>query len=116
MKQQSSQQGSSAFKQIADELKLQAWLAGAEFRNPSSQHEDTRNEVAALARLRDELRLQIHLGQLDAADEWERLEGRWSQVKVVAAAVAEEVGKEIDGLLRDIRESYKRLAQDSNRS
>jgi len=36
------------------------------------------NEVKAdLARLRDEARLQLHLGGKEAQDEWERLEAKW---------------------------------------
>jgi len=36
------------------------------------------NEVKAdLARLRDEAKLQLHLGGKEAQDEWERLEVKW---------------------------------------
>lgn len=99
----------SPFAQIADELKLQAWLARAEFNHPSLAHEETREEVSALANMRDELRLQISLGKLEARDEFEKLEGRWRKVKHLAADTAEDVGEGLHDVLRQIRDGYASL-------
>lgn len=97
--------------QFADELGLQAWLAGAELRHPSLRHEETRNEVSALVRLRDELRVQAHLGRLEAEDEFLRLEERWRKVKVVAARAAGDAEESLEDLLRQIRDGYRQLTK-----
>lgn len=99
----------SAFAKIADELELQAWLAAAEFRHPSMSDPEVRGQVSALARTRDELRLQLHLGKLEAQDEWKHLEGRWRDVKAVAGDTAHEVGQGLQELLTDIRDGYRKL-------
>ena len=92
-----------------DELELQAWLARAEFRNPSLHEAAKKSEVDALARLRDELRVQLALGRLDARDEWAHLESRWAKVKQVAESVAHEAGESLHDVLHDIREGYRKL-------
>jgi len=96
-------------RQLKDELGLQAWLAGAELRHPSLAHEDTRNEVDALVRIRDELRLQLHLGKLEAKDEFERIEGQWRKVKAAASKVADDAEEGLQGLLGQIRAGYRKL-------
>jgi hypothetical protein len=96
-------------RRAADELELQAWLARAEFRNPSLNDPKTREEAGALARMRDELLLQLSLGKLEAKDEWERLEQRWTRVKSVANDTAQQVGESVHDLLKDIREGYQKL-------
>lgn len=70
----------SALKQVADELRLQAWLAKAELENPSDHEPAVFERLRVLARARDELRVQLALGKLDARDEWEQLEGHWRTV------------------------------------
>ncbi len=99
----------SVLKQLGDELQLQAWLAGAELRNPSLAQPGVRDEVDLLARLRDELRVQIHLGKLEATEEFEQLEHRWVRIKSMATAAADEAGESLHDLLRDIRDGYQRL-------
>lgn len=37
--------------------------------------------LARLKQERDELALKIHLGKKEAADEWERLEAKWHEIK-----------------------------------
>ncbi len=102
----------SAFAQIADELGLQAWLARAEFRNPSLSDPKVQDQVSALARTRDELRLQMHLGKLEAADEWDRLEGRWRHVKAIANNTAHDLAEGLHDMLTDIRDGYQRIGSD----
>lgn len=90
--------------QLKDELKLQAWLARAELRNPS-----VHQEVSALAQARDELRVQAHLGQMELGEEWGKAESSWEKVKVQAEAAADSAAEELGGLLTDIRAAYDRL-------
>ena len=96
-------------ERLGDELKLQAWLARAEFRNPSLTEPGTREEVDALAHLRDELRLQLHLGRLEAREEFGRLEQRWQRFKEVAQATMEDAEESLHDVLRDIRDGYHHL-------
>lgn len=63
-------------QQLADDLRLQAWLMQAEQRNPSL-HE----HVKPLAQRRDDLRLQLHLGKMEATDAWHALEDRWQHLR-----------------------------------
>jgi hypothetical protein len=95
--------------QLGDELGLQAWLAGAEIRNPSLKQEGVRQELDALARLRDELRVQLHLGRLEGAEEFERLEGQWWKIKSAATRAVDDLGEGLRETLADIREGYRRL-------
>ena len=99
----------SAFERAVDELQLQAWLARAEFRHPSLHEEKTKEEVGALARTRDELRLQLALGKLEARDEWETLEKAWAGVKHQAGLAADDAGESMHDLLARIRDGYQRL-------
>lgn len=93
----------------ADELKLQAWLAKAELTNPSSKHAQHSESISVLAMLRDELRLQIALGKLEARDEWHEHEGRWRRVMAIASETAHDVGDDLGQVLDDIRRGYARL-------
>ena len=99
----------SVLAQLADELRLQAWLARAEFENPSLKHDETREEVGALARVRDQLRVQLHLGRLEAQGEWERLEERWRKVQHLASRAVDDVGEGLHDVLHDIRDGYRKL-------
>ena len=73
-------------------------------------------ELEALRRTRDELRVKIHLGAADARDLWERLESRYHELEGKARLVAREaeeplheVGEAARQLVREIREGYRRL-------
>lgn len=99
----------SAVDRAVDELQLQAWLARAEFRNPSLHDEGTRREVDALARTRDELRLQLALGKLEARDEWTHLESAWGRVKHKATLAADDAEETLHDVLASIRDGYRRL-------
>ncbi len=90
--------------QLVDELKLHAWLAKAELENPSL-HKD----VSALAQRRDQLRVQMALGKLEAREEFDRLEKNWVRVKTVLGDTAHDVGDDARELLEDIRRGYQRL-------
>jgi len=90
--------------QLRDELELQAWLAKAEFRNPSLHQ-----EAHGLAQMRDELRLQLHLGKMEAREEFHALEDRWTDLKQRVNAAKDPVVEDVRQLLHDIREGYHRL-------
>ena len=94
---------------LVDELKLQAWLARAEWRNPSMHDPTTREEVDALARLRDEFRVQLHLGKMEATDAWHRAEEDWRELKRRAEEQAEDLGEGLKAVLQRIRGRYEEL-------
>ncbi len=90
--------------QIRDELEVQAWLARAELRNPSLH-----DEVSALAQLRDGFRVQLHLGKLEAREEFQAAEARWIELKSRVAMAGEPVVEDLNALIRDIRAGYAKL-------
>jgi hypothetical protein len=102
-------EGTDMLEQLGDELKLQAWLAAREIAKPSLNDTSTRTEVDALARLRDELRLQLHLGKLEAKDEFHRLEERWRGLMAAAVESASDAAGRVRGLLGEIRDGYRAL-------
>ena len=73
-------------------------------------------EVEALKRARDELRVRIHLGKADAKDLWNEAEAKLSEleakVKSVSAQAEEplhEVGEAAKLLAEEIGDAYKRI-------
>ncbi|MEQ1570328.1 MAG: hypothetical protein ABMA64_32135 [Myxococcota bacterium] len=96
--------------QLADELRLQAWLANAELRHPSlAQGQQTRTEVDALLSMRDELRVQAHLGKLELDERYHQLEQQWDQLKGVVDRSAAGAEDRLHDLLRELRDGYRRL-------
>jgi len=74
------------------------------------------DEFEAIQRMRDELRVQIHLAKADARDLWERTERKLEEVegklKLVSKGAAEplhDVAEVARGLLREIRDGYLRI-------
>lgn len=72
--------------------------------------------VASLGRERDEIRVQIHLANMEAKAEWEGIEHKWvkmtSKGKQIGEAVgetSEEVGEEVKKIGEEIIKGYKRL-------
>jgi len=102
------------FDQMADELKLQAWLAGAELRHPSLGKHDAKEEVSVLAKMRDEIRVQASLGKLEARDGLEELDKRWREFKHVVDLTADDVGEDLRDLLRGIRDQSQKLLGRAN--
>lgn len=41
----------------------------------------------SLAQLRDDLKVRIHLGEMDARDQWQKLEPKWWELQRKVAAV-----------------------------
>jgi len=76
----------------------------------SGQKEQIEEMVSTLKQLRDELKVQIHLGKAEAKDEWERLEEKWQQFKVHSRSVAEAAGesaKNVSSALEIVGEELK---------
>ena len=72
--------------------------------------------ITSLERLRDELKLKIHLAAADARDEWEELERKLSHLRSKASTlgrVAEEaagdVGEALEALGKELKKGYERL-------
>lgn len=73
-------------------------------------------ELEELRRLRDELRVQIHLGAAEAKDLWERLEQRYGELETKAKRLTQRAGESLedarkaaDRLAEEIRDGYRRL-------
>jgi len=97
--------------QATDELRLQAWLARAEWRNPSFHEPGVHEEVSSLAQLRDELRLQLKLGSMEAEEHWSDLEQGWKRLKDIAANAAHSGSEELQGVLEMLRTGYAELRE-----
>ena len=75
-------------------------------------------EVADLRRLRDELRVQMHLAKAEAKDLWEDMEQRFSDIEGKAKQVArraeeplEDIGEAAKLLAEEIRNGYRRIRE-----
>ncbi len=69
-----------------------------------------------LARMRDELRVQIHLARLDARSEWERLEPKWWELEAKAGALENATVESAKGLkaaagmlVEELEKGYERI-------
>jgi CBS domain-containing protein len=83
---------------------------------PRDWRERFEAELDELRRVRDELKLQAHLGKADARDVWERLEHRYAeleaQVKHIALrseAPLHEIGESARKLMDELRNGYREL-------
>ncbi len=64
-----------------------------------------------LKRMRDEIKLKIHLGSMEAQKEWADLEGRWKTFREKAELnrTAGEVGATVKQLGSDLKAAYLRI-------
>jgi hypothetical protein len=74
------------------------------------------DEAETLRRMRDELRVQAHLGAAEARERWDKLEERWGHLEGKLRLLGqeskeslEEVGEAARLLAREIRDGYQRL-------
>ena len=69
--------------------------------------------VEDLKMVRDETKLQIHLGSKDAQDEWAELEKRWHTFKKKAELekTATELSETLSQLGTELKHAYVRLRQ-----
>ena len=77
-------------------------------------HED----VEKLRQRRDELRVQIDLGKMEAAEAWDEVEQRWQHLEGklgVLASESKEAGREVADAARllvdEIREGFAKVAR-----
>ncbi len=76
--------------------------------------------IDTLKQQRDELKVRMHLGSLDAKDEFEALEKKWEQwtaeakaqskpIRDVMEESAKNVGSALDLVLDEVKQSYERI-------
>ena len=72
--------------------------------------------ISDLQQQRDELRLQMHLAQAEAKEEWEEIEKKWYTVenrlddlREDAAESAGDIGAALGLVAEEIQNAYKRL-------
>jgi len=78
--------------------------------------EKLEEELKGLRATRDELRVRLHLGKLDAQDQWEQIEKQWqhveSKLKVAGETgreVAEDLGEAASLAVEELKEGYAKL-------
>ena len=65
----------------------------------------TKDWVGELKQTREELRLKMHLGSMEAKAQWEGLESKWRDF--AAEARLAETGEEVEGSLRELGRELK---------
>lgn len=68
-----------------------------------------KNDVAELERLRDEIKLRVHLAGMDAKSAWKELEPRVDALEQNVAAEGNEVKDATLVLAREVRDALKRF-------
>ena len=70
----------------------------------------------SLAELRDDLKVRIHLGEMDARDQWQKLEPKWWELqrRVVAverasAGAVQEITAAANLLIEELFKGYDRI-------
>jgi CBS domain-containing protein len=73
-------------------------------------------ELGELRRMRDELKVQIHLARAEAKERWDELEGKFRELEGKARQLARaseaplhDIGEAVKLLLAEIREGYRRI-------
>jgi cell fate (sporulation/competence/biofilm development) regulator YmcA (YheA/YmcA/DUF963 family) len=73
-------------------------------------------EMESLRRLRDEAKLQLHLGKADAQEAFQEVEKRWQHLEARLKVIREEtrgdlaeIGEAAKLLTRQIRDGYRHL-------
>jgi hypothetical protein len=81
-----------------------------------SKGPDVKELIESLERVRDEIKLKLHLAAADARDEWEELEkklgqlrGKANRIGRVAEDAAEDVGEAVELLGKELKRGYERL-------
>ena len=74
------------------------------------------DDIDKLREMRDELRVQLHLGAAEARDAWHEVEQRWQRLEGKLKVLGEEsredlaeVGEAAGLLVKEIQESYEHL-------
>lgn len=71
----------------------------------------TQQAVDELKRIRDEVRLELHLASMDAKDAWAKLEPRVAEAERMAHDASEVSKKAVDELVGRFREFRARLGK-----
>jgi len=78
--------------------------------------EKLEKELEDLRVTRDELRVRMHLGKLDAQDQWEQIEKQWQHVESklklageTGREVAENIGEAASIAVEEMKEGYAKL-------
>jgi SMC interacting uncharacterized protein involved in chromosome segregation len=73
-------------------------------------------ELEDLRVTRDELRVRMHLGKLDAQDQWENVEKQWQHVESklklageTGREIAEDIGEATSLAVEEMKEGYAKL-------
>ncbi len=73
-------------------------------------------ELEDLRATRDELRVKMHLGKLEAQDQWKQIEKQWqhveSKLKLVGEAgreAAEDIGEATSLVIEEMKAGYSKL-------
>jgi len=81
-----------------------------------SIREKLEGELETLQTTRDELRVRVHLGKMDAKEQWDELEKQWqhveSKLKIAGEAgreVAGDIGEAASLTIAEIKEGYAKL-------
>ena len=74
------------------------------------------DDLEALKQVRDELRVQAHLGKAEAKEQWERLERRWHELEAKLGAAEKQAKEPLENvrvaarlMLDEIREGYRKI-------
>ncbi len=74
------------------------------------------DEVETLKQVRDELRVQMHLGKAEAKELWERMEQRWHDIEAKLDLAEKQAQEPLENgraaarlMLDEIREGYRRI-------
>jgi hypothetical protein len=73
-----------------------------------------RNVIAELRKLRDEIRVQVHLGGMDAKKAWDELEPKLADADRMAENASEDAYREVVGTLRKLKLFHSSLPQKKN--
>jgi hypothetical protein len=75
-----------------------------------------RRELEELRRVRDELKLKVHLGKAEARESWERLErmlqtleGKAKRASQAAEKPLQQLEQDLRKLAKDLREGYREI-------
>ncbi len=84
--------------------------------NVTNIQESYKDVIAALRQERDELRVRIHLANMEIHDEWEQIERKWEHLQSKGHDLSEatgksahEIGEAFSILGGELKEAYRRL-------
>ena len=60
----------------------------------------------------DEIRVKIHLGSMEAKDQWKELEPKLQELEKGAEKIVERTGEELKSIGADLRSRFKKLKDD----